>query len=294
MIRWILAGISVVVIAVSTGCRTQARLNAEPARAVPAELLQASTLSEVVRHLYRWYLDENDVERIANDREMIFWVRSLNPKLDPGDQSQFAEVILPQLDTIIGFKKADYRVQETHTEVRSRHFRIKNVARTNLPSQPHADGQVVRIPMKEIKDYLFRTRNQPDYPDAELFERMRVEFRKEVERERETLGLTNAITGEQVIYLAPLSPVGNDAWAFWENQKMLIRFTSDIDLTNPAVWEQETLRVQAFDAYRQAVVSLGEAAGSNRFMTRNQIGRALYNCVILGQRVAVFPPAKGP
>jgi hypothetical protein len=37
------------------------------------------------------------------------------------------------------------------------------------------------------------------------------------------------------------------------------------------------------------VISLEEAAGSNRFMTRSQIGRALYNCIVLGQRVAVTP-----
>jgi hypothetical protein len=37
------------------------------------------------------------------------------------------------------------------------------------------------------------------------------------------------------------------------------------------------------------VVSLDDAAGSNNFMTRNQLGRALYNCIILGQRVSVTP-----
>jgi uncharacterized protein (DUF779 family) len=118
---------------------------------------------------------------------------------------------------------------------------------------------------------------------------MRQEFRKELARENETLGLTNALVGEQVVYLAPLSPVGNDAWVFWENQKLLIRFTSDIDLSNPTVWEHEQMRVQVYNTYSQMVISLEEAAGSNRFMTRSQIGRALYNCIVLGQRVAVTP-----
>jgi hypothetical protein len=163
------------------------------------------------------------------------------------------------------------------------------VARAPLPAKPPPGCQVVRVPLQDIKDYLFRTRSQPDYPDAALFDRMRQALRKELEREKESLGLTNAMTGEQTAYLAPLSPVGNDAWVFWENQKLLIRITSDIDLSNPAVWEHETMRVQVYDTYRQAVVSLGEAAGSNRFMTRNQIGRALYNCIVLGQRVAVTP-----
>jgi hypothetical protein len=257
--------------------------------APPAELLQTTNLSEVVRHLYRWYMDENDVERVAGQTNLEFRVRRVNTKLDPGDQSIFAEITLPQLDTTIILKKANYTVEETKAEVKSRNFRVKNVARGPLPASPPPGCQVVRMPLQEIKEYLFRTRNQPDYPDAALFERMRQELRKEVAREKEALGLTNALTGEQIVYLAPMSPIGNDVWVYWENQKLLIRFTSDIDLSNPAVWEHEQMRVQVFNTYSQMVISLEEAAGSNRFMTRNQIGRALYNCIVLGQRVAVTP-----
>lgn len=285
---WIMLWCAVVLLLV-VGCRAPVPAGRSGESAAPAELLQTNTLNEVVRHLYRWYMDENDVERITNDRDLVFWIRRVKVQLDPGDQSVFAEISLPQLDTTILLKKADYTVEETKTEVKSRNFRIKNVARAPLPARPPQSCQVVRRPYQEVKDYLFRTRSQPDYPDAALFDRMRQQLRKELERQRESLGLTNDPTGEQTAYLAPLSPVGNDAWVYWENQKMLIRFSSDIDLSNPAVWEHETMRVQVYDTYRQGVVSLGEAAGSNRFMTRNQIGRALYNCLVLGQRVVVVP-----
>ena len=40
----------------------------------------------------------------------------------------------------------------------------------------------------------------------------------------------------------------------------------------------------------QTVVSLDEAAGSNAFLTRDQIGRALFNCVVLGRRIEVVNP----
>ena len=273
----------------AAGTHTPAAASQANASAPPPELLQSTNLSEVVRHLYRWYMDENDVERIARDRDLVLWVRGVNMKLDPGDRSVFADIYLPQLDTTIVLKKADYTIEETKTQVKSRNFRIKNVARGDLPSSPPPGCRVVRLPLQQVKDYLFRTRTQPDHPNAALLERMRQEFRKEVEKERESLGLTNAVAGEQTVYLAPLSPVGNDTWAFWENQKLLIRFSSDIDLSNPAVWEHEQMRVQVYDALRQAVVSQEEAAGSNRFMTRNQIGRALYNCIVLGQRVSVTP-----
>jgi hypothetical protein len=93
------------------------------------------------------------------------------------------------------------------------------------------------------------------------------------------------LPGRQIAYLAPLSPVANEAWVYLENQKLLVRFASDIDLINPDVWKHEALMVRTWDVRNQVVVSLDEAAGSNAFMTRDQIGRALYNCVILGQRL---------
>jgi hypothetical protein len=48
--------------------------------------------------------------------------------------------------------------------------------------------------------------------------------------------------------------------------------------------------VKTWDVLNQVVVSLDESAGSNAFMTRDQIGRALYNCLVLGQRLEVTNP----
>ena len=93
---------------------------------------------------------------------------------------------------------------------------------------------------------------------------------------------------------APLSPVANEVWVYWENRKLLIRFASDIDLTNPAVWEHESLMVKTWDTLNQVVVSLDEAAGSNAFLTRDQIGRALYNCIVLDRRLEATNPAPTP
>jgi hypothetical protein len=38
------------------------------------------------------------------------------------------------------------------------------------------------------------------------------------------------------------------------------------------------------------VVSLDEVAGSNAFMTRDQAGRILFNCMVLGRRLELAPP----
>ena len=81
MKTWIMVGCAALVAVVSAGCRTPAPASQSGESAPPAELLQTNTLSEVVRHLYRWYMDENDVERIANDRDLVFRVRRVPVKL---------------------------------------------------------------------------------------------------------------------------------------------------------------------------------------------------------------------
>ncbi|HOB98996.1 MAG TPA: hypothetical protein PKM43_09655 [Verrucomicrobiota bacterium] len=115
-----------------------------------------------------------------------------------------------------------------------------------------------------------------------------------------TTNIIDVITGtgerrqcEQIVHLAPLSPVANDTWVFWEAGHKLLHFTSDIDLANPVVWQHQTLMVRIFDLDQQVVVTHEEAPGSNRFLTRYQVGRALFNCIVLGQRITV-PPYESP
>jgi hypothetical protein len=143
------------------------------------------------------------------------------------------------------------------------------------------------VDMKEMRDYLFRTRNQHDFPDPELVERLREALRKEAAKEG--LLATNAPATEQVVHLAPLSPVANETWVFWEAGRKLLYFASDIDLANPEVWRHEVLAAHIFDIDQQVVVSHEEAPGSNRFLTRYQVSRALFNCIVFGQRITVPP-----
>ena len=51
---------------------------------------------------------------------------------------------------------------------------------------------------------------------------------------------------DHVVHLSPLSEVANEVWMFWETGRMLIRFASDIDLENSAVWDHDELAVQEF------------------------------------------------
>jgi hypothetical protein len=266
----------------AAGCATRQPLAEQ---AVPPELTQQTNLCEVTRYLYRWDLDEADVERIADAPRLTFWVSRETPQLDTGDQSRFARILLPQLGIEVKLKQSDYLIEETGTRVQSRGYKIKNVARVSAPARAPAGAAVVNLDMAEMKAYLFRTRNQPDYPNAALVERLRQRVRDEVLKEKP--GLTNAPTEDLILYAAPLSPVGNEVWFYLVNYRLLLRATSDIDLSNPEVWSREQLRVRVYDAYEQVVISLDEAAGSNSYMTRNQIGRALYNCLVLGQRITL-------
>jgi hypothetical protein len=206
--------------------------------------------------------------------------------LDAGDHSQVAEIVLPLVGISARVKKTDYAIEETGVAVNSSTFRIVNVARVEVSAEPPADAAVVLANYAEMKAYLFRTRSQAEFPDEFLFERLRVAL-------REQLGLdpTQREAGEHVVHVAPLSPVANELWAFVESKKLLVQFTSDLDLENPEMWEHQSLVVRTYDILNQTVVSLQEVPGSNAFLTRDQVGRALYNCVILGRRLAVVNPA---
>jgi hypothetical protein len=228
---------------------------------------------EVIRHLYRWYLDEADVDAQAGKAEMPVWTRAVERKLDAGDHSRFAEMVFPSLGVKVALKKTDYRVEELGLDVKSRSYRIINVVRER-PADDARGYEVTRLKLPALREYLFETRNQREYPDAALAQRLRQAVRTQLGHQK----------GEHICHVGPLSPVSNELWVFWENARMLVRFSSDLDLSNPSVWRQENLTVRTFDIDRQVVLSFSEAPGSNAFLTRHQIGRVLYNCIVLGQR----------
>jgi hypothetical protein len=151
-----------------------------------------------------------------------------------------------------------------------------------------------------MQDYAHRTRTQVRFPEGELLMRFRMSSHGAIRKyllSREQAGLENRagtydelLKQEQVVHLAPLSEVANETWVFWETGRMLIRFASDIDLEHPAVWDHDELAVNIYDIDEQTVVSLDEVAGSNAYLTRDQVGRALFNCIVLGKRMVLNPP----
>jgi hypothetical protein len=278
-----LAAIAVAVLLLS-GCRTASPPPGASA-SIPPELLQPSYLFEVVRYLYHWHLGESELDRLEGEPQLIVWVRRLEPKLDPGDRSLEAEILLPQLQLTAKVKKEDYTIPELGVVDKSPNFRVTRITRDQVPARAARDWAIVRVDMQEVRDYLFRTRNQHEYADLALVEHLRQALRKEASAPG-ILG-TNTLKGDQVIHLAPLSPVANETWAFWEAGRKLFYIASDIDLANPAVWDNESLMIHIYDLDDQVVGSHEEAPASNRFLTRDQVSRALFNCMVLGQRIIV-------
>ncbi len=255
----------------------------------PPELLERAYLYDVVRHLYRWYLDERDLDPLARGGEFVFRVRALQPALDEGDRSRFGEILLPQLGVRVRLKLADYTIPELDTIVQSAGFKIVAVSRGVDDDPPPAGATEVKVDFAAMRDELYRTRREARFPEGELLERFRAATRQEVGKNAQRSA--SAARGEpQIVHLAPLSPVANEAWVFWENGRALLRFASDIDLANPVVWAHEELLVRLYDIDEHVVVSLDEVAGSNAYLTRAQVGRALFNCIVLGRRMELQPP----
>lgn len=267
-----------------SGCRTAPAPDATNT-GVPPELLQSAYLFEIARYLYRWQLDEPEIERLEEKSRCVVWVRRLEPKLDPGDHSLEAELLLPQLQITVKVKKEDYNIEELGVTNKSPNFRITRITRDQVPARMPGGCALVQMDMAELSSYLFRTRDQHDYPDPSLVEHLRQAFRKEAIVQG--ILATNTLIGDQIVYLAPVSPVANDTWVFWEAGRKLLYVASDIDLTNPAVWDNEALMIHIWDLDEQVVGSHEEAPASNRFLTREEVGRALFNCVVLGQRIVV-------
>jgi hypothetical protein len=112
-----------------------------------------------------------------------------------------------------------------------------NVARVPVPAEPPPGTVVVEIDPAAMREYLFRTRAQAEFPDAgDDRKRLRVAL-------REHLGLDpehRRKPAEQVVHVAPLSPVANELWVFWENEENAHPVLLGHRSGEPEMWEHQT------------------------------------------------------
>ena len=259
-------------------------------RAQMAELVNPVFLREIMQHLYRWNLDERDFPPAGGgDPRDDYWVCVRHPRLDEGDRSAFGEIMIPAFGRRVLLKKADYTIEETGVLVTNNSFKITNVEREPMPGTTPPDFVRVTLPQKETRDLLFKTRAETVFPSRSVLEQIQLAVRREwlKEVQQQDRPMPQA---EQAAYLAPISPVANEIWVYWESSQALLRFSSDSDLTDPGPWERGEVAVKKYMLGEKVVVSLEEVPGSNAFVTREQVSRILFHCMVQGKRLVVPPP----
>lgn len=265
-------------------------LAAPPSPEPPPAVLELPFLAEVGMHLYRWFLDENDVDvdRLGDDDILVFRVRRIPVAADEGDDSEWADIRIPQFNLGVHVKRPDYAIEELGVEVRSPHFRIVHVYRLepeDLVVPPEENWREVQADLASLLATIRQTALETRYPNPALTERLHRACRRHMD-----LDPDSREAGDQIIHISPMSPVANEVWVFLENENLFMQFTSDTDIESPELWPTQELRVHTIDAARNTVVSMEEMPGSNVYATRDQVGRLLYNCIVLGKRIIVVNP----
>jgi hypothetical protein len=247
-------------------------------------LLEKQFVLDVLQYVYRWHFDQSYLLEAGKLDTLEVWARQLHPRLDPGDRSEFAELWIPAVNTRVELKRSDYMIPEMNLAVVDRSFKVRRVTRQLRPPASRSNYQVGRYTRAEVQDHLFNTRaNRVPMSDA-----LRTAARKLV---FEYLNKTHPapFTEDQVLHVAPVSPVCNDLWAFWETGRKIMLFSADMDLSNPGFAQLSQLRLDVIDLDKDVVASTREVPGSNAFVTKDWVGRLFFNCILYGERIMRTP-----
>ena len=262
-----------------------ARHNALPdPQAALQPLLEKQFVLDVLQHVYRWHFDQSYILEAGKLDTLEVWARRLHPRLDPEDRSEFAELWIPVVCTRVELKRSDYKIPEMNLEVVDRSFKVKRVTRQLRPPASRSNYQVGRYALPEVQDYLFATRTDR----VTMSDNLRSAARKVI---AEYLDKAHPapFTEDQVLYVAPVSTVCNDLWAFWETGRKIMLFSADMDLSNPGFAQLSQLRLAVIDLDKDVVASTKEVPGSNAFVTKDWVGRLFFNCILYGERLVRTP-----
>jgi hypothetical protein len=248
------------------------------------QLQEKAFVFAVLEHLYRWHFDQSYVLETGNHDSLEVWVRPLFPLLDSGDHSEFAEMWIPVINTRVELKRSDYAIPEMNLAVVDHSFKVKRVTRQINPTASRSEFQVSYYPRSEVQDHLFDSRTNR----VRMSDTLRSTARKLV---FDYLYKTHPdpFTEDEILYVAPVSSVCNDLWAFWESDRKLMLFSADMDLSNPGFEQLSQLRLEVIDLDKDVVASTKEVPGSNAFVTKDWVGRMFFNCILYGERIVKTP-----
>jgi hypothetical protein len=239
---------------------------------------------ELMRYVYRWHFDASDLLEKSESVDAIeIWQRDVAVETDQGDKSRFREYVVPIADLHLQAKQANYVIEETGAAVRNAGFRVTEVSYGALERYEREDFAVARYDFATVVRQLSESRFDRVFPDDSLLSAFARAAGPELLHHGEIHSLE--LSGEQTIYLAPLSPVINEVWVFWADQNCLLRFSSDADLNDAAAWKSGLHQVEILQLPDTVVVVPGEVGASNAYITKDFAGRVLFNCVILGKRL---------
>jgi hypothetical protein len=249
-----------------------------------ASLLEQSFVFEVLRHVYRWHFDQSYALEAGKVEELEVWARPLHPKLDTDDRSEYGEMWIPAVKTLVELKRAEYNVPELKLEINERTFKVTRVTRLARPPASRQQYQVREYPLPELRDYLFATRTNR----VLLSETLRASARKLI-ADYLAKAHPEPFSQDQTFYISPLSGVCSEIWVFWETGRKVMLFTADMDLTSPRFSQLSQLRMQVIDLDKDVVASTREVPGSNAFVTKDWVGRLFFNCIMYGEKLVRTP-----
>ncbi|MBT5901006.1 MAG: hypothetical protein HOH58_02735 [Opitutaceae bacterium] len=215
--------------------------------------------------------------------EAKVYFRTLNRSLDADDRSVFAELYLPDVQFLVELKRSDYHIPEIDLQVRDSVYKIRRVDRVASPPAPLTDYRITTLTRDELKKW-FSTKSHGAPPLHEfLNNRLRdsLLFHQFDEHwDKDTV---------HIFYVSPLSPVSNDIWVLHENTNQLLQFSADMDVSNPETWAKTPMRPCLHPLEPALFLNPHRDRGEQPEFSKDFIGRALFNCVVLGNRIEILP-----
>ncbi len=257
-------------------------LKADSRPAFDPALEDKAWLTSVLGYSYYWYLDDDFFASLETGQPITLWLRSTEPKhRDAGDRSAYAECWLPQAKLLLAFKRADYVVEELKLTVKSPGYRVVRGSYEDRQPDEAGGWRKVVLPQKAVKAEMTAKRGLLNAPKPTTRTLAMAAVRREAAKLKSK--------GPQKIYVAARTAVTTDVWVFWENERMLLRISGDMDAVDPALVTDLPLLVRKYRLGENVVASYMEAEGRNSMISRDLASRALFVCLARGEPIVIDP-----
>ena len=238
----------------------------------------------LINHLAYWHLTDDNYFEDDPDPVVEVLFKPFSYQQDSNDASSVYIVYVPDVQIKILLKKSLYHIEEFDATVSNDCYKIIAFQHQQKSPGTNSLNDYVRIDLLEddVRRIVFENRNQSCTPSPWLLNKIESALRPLIARELPT----NAVVDE-TFFIAPLSPYSNSILIFWSTAKKMLQFSSDADYTSELYWDMLPMNCEVFDMKGDVVTSLQNALGSNAYVTKNWIGRILYNCIVDGYQLSI-------